>query len=64
MLNSTDFEIIDFLDNKIENTKGEEQKEWVRKYDIFMNRNLFKQYNQAEKLNEVENIRANISKMR
>ena len=59
----TDFEIIDFIENKIEFTRGEEQKEWVKKYDIFTNRNLFKKYDQAEKLREVEEIRAELSEM-
>lgn len=59
----TDFEIIDFIENRIEFTRGEEQKEWVNKYDIFTNRNLFKKYDQAEKLREVEEIRAELSEM-
>ena len=63
MQNFTDFEIIDFIENRIEFTRGEEQKEWVNKYDIFTNRNLFEKYNQTEKLKEVENIRIELSEI-
>ena len=55
-----DYKIIEIIEKKISETRREEQKEWVRKYDIFMNRNLFNQYNQAEKLKEVEKIRNEI----
>lgn len=52
-----DYEIIDFIENKIEETRGNEQKEWVRKYEIFTNRILFQKYNRVEQLKEVEKVR-------
>ena len=55
-----DYKVIDIIENKIETTNGAEQKEWVRKYEIFTMRNLFKQYNQLKKLEEVEKIRNEI----
>lgn len=55
-----DYKVIDIIENKIEVTTGAEQKEWVNKYDIFMNRNFFKQYNQLEKLEEVDKIRKEV----
>ena len=53
----SDYEIIDFIEKKIEETRGNEQKEWVRKYDIFTNRILFQKYNRVEQLKEVEEVR-------
>ena len=40
---------------------GEEQKEWVRKYDIFTCKNLFKKYQRFDDLAEVEKIRTEVS---
>ena len=57
----SDYEIIDFIEKKIEETRGNEQKEWVRKYDIFTNRILFQKYNRVEQLKEVEEVRKFIS---
>ena len=45
-----DFQIIDFIEEKIKQTTGEKQKEWVNKYDVFTSRNLFEKYNQADNL--------------
>ena len=53
----SDYEIIDFIEKKIEETRGNEQKEWVRKYEIFANRILFKKYNRVEQLKEVDEVR-------
>lgn len=53
----SDYEIIDFIEKKIEETRGNEQKEWVRKYEIFTNRILFKKYNRVEQLKEVDEVR-------
>lgn len=53
-----DYRIIELIESKIEHTTGEEQETWVEKYDIFTNRNLFKEHNQVEKLKEVDKIRA------
>lgn len=55
-----DYKVIDIIENKIESTNGAEQKEWVRKYDMFTSRNLFNQYNQLEKLEEVDRIRKEV----
>lgn len=55
-----DYKVIDIIENKIEFTNGAEQKEWVDKYDIFTNRNLFKKYNQLERLKEVDKIRKEV----
>lgn len=52
-----DYEIIDFIEKKIEETRENEQKEWVRKYEIFTNRILFQKYNRVEQLKEVEKVR-------
>lgn len=52
-----DYEIIDLLERKIITTHGVEQEKWVKKYDIFTNRNFFKQRNLKDKLLEVEKIR-------
>jgi len=52
--------ILDFIDNKIITTRGQEQTEWVKKYDIFTSRKLFKEYNKLDKLAEVEKIRNEI----
>ena len=57
----SDYEIIDFIEKKIEETRGNEQKEWVRKYEIFTNRILFQKYNRVEQLKEVEEVRKFIS---
>ncbi|MCS6133287.1 hypothetical protein DWV13_17020 [Clostridium botulinum] len=53
-----DYQIIDFLEKKIKETRGEKQKEWVRKYDIFTSRNFFKEHNLLNELTEVEKIRS------
>ena len=45
------------IEKKIEETRGNEQKEWVRKYEIFTNRILFKKYNRVEQLKEVDEVR-------
>ncbi|WP_252249419.1 hypothetical protein [Clostridium sp. VAP23] len=58
-----DFQIIDFIEEKIKQTTGEKQKEWVNKYDVFTSRNLFEKYNQADNLKKTEIIRAEILKM-
>lgn len=55
-----DYKIIEIIENKVEKTTGAEQIKWVKKYDIFTSRNLFKKFNQTEKLNEVEKIRNEI----
>lgn len=55
-----DYEIIDFIEKKISETRGEEQEEWVRKHDIFTSRVFFKKYNKVERLKEVEIIRMSI----
>lgn len=55
-----DYMVIEIIENKIETTTGTEQKEWVEKFDIFTSRNLFKKYNQVEKLEEVDKIRKEI----
>lgn len=57
-----DYEIIDFLEKKIEETRGDKQEEWVRKYDTFTNRNLFKEHNSLDKLTEVEKVRMEVLK--
>ena len=57
MSKNIDYEIIDFIEKKIEETRGNEQKEWVRKYEIFTNRILFKKYNRVEQLKEVDEVR-------
>ena len=57
MSKNIDYEIIDFIEKKIEETRGNEQKEWVRKYEIFTNRILFQKYNRVEQLKEVEAVR-------
>lgn len=54
---NNDYKVIEIIESKIEATTGAEQKEWVRKYEIFTMRNLFKQYNQLEKLKEVDKIK-------
>ncbi|UZP05186.1 hypothetical protein JW813_17640 (plasmid) [Clostridium botulinum] len=58
-----DFQIIDFIEEKIKQTTGEKQKEWVNKYDVFTSRNLFEKYNQADNLKKTEIIKAEILKM-
>lgn len=58
-----DFQIIDFIEEKIKQTRGEKQEEWVKKYDVFTSRNLFEKYNQADNLKKTEIIRAEILKM-
>jgi hypothetical protein len=55
-----DYKIIEIIEKKINETRREEQKEWVKKYDVFISRNIFKEYNQVEKLKEVEKIRKEI----
>ncbi len=55
-----DLEIYKFIDNKVMTTIGEEQKEWVRKYDVFTSRFLFEKYHQVEYLKEVDKIRKEI----
>lgn len=58
-----DIEIIDFLENKINTTNGADQQEWVRKYDIFTSRKLFKKYNRLEDLKEVEKIKNEVKQI-
>lgn len=53
----TDCEIIELIENKIVETTGEEQEEWVRKYDVFTSKKFFKKYNRLEDLKEVEKIK-------
>jgi hypothetical protein len=55
-----DMKVYHFIDDKIMTTTGEEQKEWVRKYDIFTSRNLFKKYQRFDDLAEVEKIRTEV----
>lgn len=55
-----DNKIHDYIFNKIVTTAGEEQKEWVRKYDVFTCRSLFDECNIVDKLKEVEAIRNQI----
>ena len=59
----TDIEIIDFLENKINTTNDADQQEWVRKYDIFTSRKLFKKYNRLEDLKEVEKIKNEVKQI-
>ena len=59
----TDIEIIDFLENKINTTDGSDQKEWVRKYDIFTSKKVFEKYNRLEDLKEVEKIKNEVKQI-
>lgn len=59
---SRDIKICNFLDDKMMTTTGEEQKEWVRKYDIFTSRSLFEKFQKFDKLAEVEKIRMELLK--
>lgn len=56
----TDCEIIEFIEDKIVQTIGEEQEEWVRKYDVFTSKKFFKKYNRLEELKEVEKIKQEV----
>lgn len=56
----TDSDIQKFLENKINTTTGEEQQEWVNKYDIFTNRSIFVKYNKFGRQLEVEKIRQEV----
>lgn len=56
-MKNIDYEIIDFIENKIKETRGNEQKQWVDRYDVFTSRTLFAENNSLEKLNEVNEIR-------
>lgn len=56
----TDCEIIELIEDKIVETTGEEQEEWVRKYDVFTSKKFFKKYDRIEDLKEVENIKNHI----
>ncbi|MBY7009284.1 hypothetical protein FDC58_15045 [Clostridium botulinum] len=58
-----DFKICDILEKKVMTTTGEEQEIWIKKFDIFTNRNLFKQFNLKDKLEEVENIKKEVLKI-
>ena len=60
----TDYEIIEFIEEKIRETTGAEQEEWVNKYDIFTSRKSFEKYNKLEDLKEVEKIKNYILKIR
>ena len=62
-MKNIDYEIIEILEKQIRITTGEEQKEWVRKQDIFTLRNLFIENNNTEKLKEVDKIRKEILKL-
>ncbi|MBN1040281.1 hypothetical protein DVW12_16455 [Clostridium botulinum] len=53
-----DYEIIDLLEKKIMITRGAEQEEWVKKYDVFTSRNYFKEHDLLNELTEVEKIRS------
>lgn len=55
-----DYKIIEIIEKKINETRREEQKEWVKKYEIFTMRIFYNQYNLVEKLKEVEKIRNEI----
>ena len=59
---NTDIKICNFIDDKMMTTTGGEQKEWVRKYDIFTSRNLFEKFQKFDKLAEVEKIRMELLK--
>lgn len=60
----TDCEIINYIENKIKETTGAEQKDWVRKYDVFTSKKFFKKYNRLEDLKEVEKIKNHILKIK
>lgn len=60
MLNLNDYQIADFIEEKILETRSEEQHEWVRKYDVFTSKKLFEKYNQTERLKEVDKIRKEV----
>lgn len=57
----TDYEIIEFIESRIRETTGAEQKEWVHKYDVFTSKKLFEKYNRTEDLKEVERIKNEIA---
>ncbi|MBX4267150.1 hypothetical protein [Clostridium estertheticum] len=59
---NNDIKICNFIDDKMMTTTGEEQKGWVRKYDIFTSRSLFEKFQKNDKLAEVEKIRMELSK--
>lgn len=59
----TDCEIIEFIESKINTTNGADQKEWVRKYDIFTSKKVFEKYNRLEDLKEVEKIKNEINRL-
>lgn len=58
-----DYEIIEFIENKIRETTGAEQEEWVNKYDIFTSRKFFEKYDKTEDLKEVEKIKNEINQI-
>lgn len=55
-----DYKIIEIIERKIESTTGSEQIKWVKKYETFTSRNLFRKYNETEELIEVEKIKNEI----
>lgn len=55
-----DYKIIEIIERKIESTTGAEQIKWVKKYETFTSRNLFRKYNETEELIEVEKIKNEI----
>lgn len=59
----TDCEIIEFIEDKIVKTTGEDQEEWVRKYDVFTSKKFFEKYNRLEDLKEVEKIKNEVKQI-
>ncbi|WP_394885021.1 hypothetical protein [Clostridium butyricum] len=55
-----DCKVIEIIEEKIKSTIGEEQKEWINKYDIFTSRSIFEKYNNKEYLDKVLSIKKEV----